>query len=101
MAKTEFNTEQLGVILSEIADRAVKIELLATMGVDRLSDVQNADALFCAVIDAAQRIGWLADFAASQTPSLGHHVGNAEQWMLPNRYHRAIDSGRCTTADEG
>lgn len=99
MVKTKFNTEQLGVILSDIADRAVKIELLATMGVDRLSDVQNADALFCAVIDAAQRIGWLADFVASQTPGLSHHVGDAEQWMLPERYRHAGDVGSLNTME--
>lgn len=89
MKNTQFKTEQLGVILNDIADRSAKIELLATMCVDRLSDVANADALCCAVIDAAQRIGWLADFAASQTPGLSACVGNAEQWMLPERFRRA------------
>ncbi len=93
MAKTKFNIEQLGVILSDIAERSAKIELLATMGVDRISDVANADALFCAVIDAAQRIGWLADLAASQTAGLSPYVGDAQQWMLPERYRRAVDSG--------
>lgn len=99
MAMTKFNTEQLGIILSDIADRAAKIELLSTMGVDRISDVQNADALFCAVTDAAQRIGWLADFAASQTPGLSHYMGDAEQWMLPERYRCAGDSSSLKTVE--
>ena len=84
MATTQ--TYHLGAILVDIAARAVHIELLTVAAVDRLSDVASADALCCAVIDMAQRIGWLADLAASQTPGLSAYVGNAENWMLPERF---------------
>lgn len=93
MAKNQFKTAQLGVVLSDIAERAHEIVLLATACLDTLSNVEQADALGSAVIDMAQRIGWLADFAVSQTPGLSTYVGDAEKWMLPEHYRRACEAG--------
>ena len=99
MAKTQSKNYHLGAILEDITDRAVKIELLTVAAVDRLSDVANADALCSAVIDMAQRIGWLADLAASQTPGLSPYVGNAEKWMLPERFTRAAAANGINTVE--
>lgn len=84
----------LHAILEDIAARAVKIEILTESVVDRLDDVATADALCSSVIDMAQRIGWLADLATSQTLGLPAYVGNAEAWMLPEHFicPSAVDS---------
>lgn len=101
MDKTQIKAQSyhLGAILEDIAARAVKIELLTVAAVDRLSDVATADALCSAVIDMAQRIGWLADLAASQTPGLSTYVGNAEKWMLPEHFSCAAVGGNLNTVE--
>lgn len=99
MAKPQFKTAQLGAVLSDIAERAHKIVLLATACLDSLSNVEQADALGSAVIDMAQRIGWMADFAASQTHGLSTYVGDAEQWMLPDRFRPAAEGNSLNTVE--
>ena len=99
MNQTQKSTYQLGAILEDIAARAHKIERLTVEVADRLNDIATADVLCAAVIDMAQRIGWLADLAASQTPGLTAYAGNAEQWMLPAHFRRSPEAGSLNTLE--
>jgi len=82
---TTADIERAGIIVTEIAELATALQGLAISAIDNGAENYNESAALAAR-SLSEKVGWLADLAASKLGA-ARYRGAAEEWMLPPSYH--------------